>query len=227
MNFTKMLPGSTDRNHADRDAVFSRRPAWLAAILFPVFAILAAFTPVVHAEDGQAAQQLVEQAVTNVMAELKAKKGELASNPKVLDGTIAENIIPHLDFVAMTRLSVGKSWRKADDAQQKTLVEEFRTFLLNTYRSALSEYGGEEIDFLPYKKNKRDDRAVVDSVFKYESNEVPVTYKLHNKAGPWQVYDIVVSDLSLVLQYKSSFSSEIERNGIDGLIKLLKDKNNT
>ena len=54
-----------------------------------------------------------------------------------------------------------------------------------------------------------------------------VVYKLHNRNDPWQVYDIVVSDLSLVLQYKSSFASEIERNGIDGLLKLLREKNSS
>ncbi len=172
------------------------------------------------------AQQLVENAVNAVMADLKQHQGKLASNPELLDGTLSKNIIPHLDFATMTRLSVGKSWRKASPEQQTTLVNEFTEFLLNTYRSALSEYGGESIVFKPFKTPKRDDRAVVGSTFKFGSNEVPVDYKLHNRNGPWQVYDIIVSDLSLVIQYKSTFASEIDRNGIDGLIKLLRDKNN-
>ena len=166
------------------------------------------------------AQELVEGAVNTVMADLKQGK-----NDAQLDATIERNIIPHLDFVTMTRLSVGKNWNKASPEQQKTLVNEFTTFLLNTYRSALSEYGGEAVEFKRFKKPRRDDRAVVDSVFRFGSNEVPVNYKLHNRGGPWKVYDIIVSDLSLVIQYKSSFTSEIDRNGIDGLIKLLQDRN--
>ncbi len=126
----------------------------------------------------------------------------------------------------MTRLSVGKNWNKASPDQQQTLVSEFTRFLINTYRSALAEYGGDAVEFKRFKEPKRDDRAVVASVFKYGSNSVPVDYKLHNRGGPWKVYDIIVSDLSLVIQYKSSFTSEIDRNGIDGLIKLLRDKNN-
>ena len=66
---------------------------------------------------------------------------------------------------------------------------------------------------------------MVDSIFQLGSSKVPVTYKLHNRSGPWLVYDIVVSDLSLVLQYKSSFGNEIDRNGIEGLINLLKKRN--
>ena len=181
-----------------------------ALILLPVSFSAAADHP---------AQELVEDAVNTVMSDLKS------DGTDNLDGTIERNIIPHLDFVTMTRLSVGKNWNKASTEQQQTLVSEFKTFLLNTYRSALSEYGGETVEFKAFKKPKRDDRAMVASVFKYGSNKVPVEYKLHNRTGPWKVYDIIVSDLSLVIQYKSSFSAEIDRNGIDGLIKLLQDKN--
>lgn len=172
------------------------------------------------------AQQLVEGAVNTVMADLQKHQGKIASNPEVLDETLSKNIIPHLDFTTMTRLSVGKSWRKATPEQQTSLVNEFTDFLLNTYRSALSEYGGESVVFKPFKKPKREGRAVVASTFKFGSAEVPVNYKLHDRNGPWQVYDIIVSDLSLVIQYKSTFGSEIDRNGIEGLIKLLRDKNN-
>jgi len=40
------------------------------------------------------------------------------------------------------------------------------------------------------------------------------------------VYDVIVENLSLVTNYRSSFASEIQRSGIDGLIKALQAKNN-
>jgi len=211
---------------SNRNSLFSAFRSF-ALMLVALCGMAMLHAPLAMAADDHPAQQLVETAVNNLVADLKVHKDKIASNPGLLDSSLKTNIIPHLDFTSMTRLSVGKSWKKASKNQQETLVSEFETFLVNTYRSALSEYGGEQIEFLPYKKNKRDDRAQVNSLFKYGSNEAKVTYKLHSRSGPWMVYDIVVSDLSLVLQYKSSFSSEIERNGIDGLIKLLKDKNNS
>ena len=192
---------------------------WLAAImLLPASLALAA---------DDEPQKLVENSVTQVLEVLDKHQHKLKTNPGVLDETIEENIVPHLDFLTMTRLSVGKNWKKATTEEQKTLVSEFKIFLINTYRSAISEYGGEAVKFAPFKKSKRDDRAVVESVFGAGSGAVPVQYKLRSREGTWQVYDIVVSDLSLVIQYRSSFTSEIENNGITGLIKLLKDKNNS
>ena len=41
----------------------------------------------------------------------------------------------------------------------------------------------------------------------------------------WKVYDVIVENLSLVTNYRSSFASEIQRSGIDGLIKALEGKN--
>jgi len=174
---------------------------------------------------GHPAQEKVESVVGQVLEILSTRQEEIAADPSILDDTVDELIVPNLDFSAMTKLTIGKSWRKASSDQKTELVSEFKDFLLNAYSSALREFGGENIEFQPYKKNKRDDRAVVDSVFVNGANNVPVTYKLHNQKGPWIIYDIVVSDLSLVLQYRASFSNEIERSGIDGLIKLLKERN--
>jgi len=174
---------------------------------------------------GHPAQEKVESVVGQVLEILSSRQEEIAADPSILDETVDELIVPNLDFSTMTKLTVGKSWRKASTDQKTELVSEFKNFLLNAYSSALREFGGENIEFQPYKKNKRDDRAEVDSVFVNGTNNVPVTYKLHNRKGPWIIYDIVVSDLSLVLQYKASFSNEIERSGIQGLIDLLKERN--
>jgi len=218
--FTKTISLATDLSFFRQ--VILRSLRLVAASCAATLMLL--FSSVAMADDSP--QELVENAVKVVLQELYKHQDELKDNPGVLDETINKNIVPHLDFVTMTRLSVGKNWKKASGEEQKTLVSEFKTFLLNTYRSAMSEYGGEEVAFTPFKKSNRDDRAVVKSVFGSGSTAVPVQYKLRNKDSGWQVYDIVVSDLSLVVQYRSSFTAEIERNGVAGLIKLLKDKNN-
>ena len=41
----------------------------------------------------------------------------------------------------------------------------------------------------------------------------------------WKVYDVVIAGVSLVQNYRSSFNSEIQKSGIDGLIATLANKN--
>jgi phospholipid transport system substrate-binding protein len=41
----------------------------------------------------------------------------------------------------------------------------------------------------------------------------------------WQVYDVKIAGVSLVLAYRESFASIVRASGIDGLIRMLEDKN--
>jgi phospholipid transport system substrate-binding protein len=43
--------------------------------------------------------------------------------------------------------------------------------------------------------------------------------------GTWKVYDVVIAGVSLVQNYRSSFASEIQKSGVDGLIVTLAAKN--
>lgn len=181
---------------------------------------------VAHAEE-HPAQTLVVDAISSMLKVFKEDGEKLKNDPEYLQSKVDELIVPNLDFETMTKLAVSKFWRRADADQQKVLVDEFTTLLLNTYTGALTEYSGESITFDPFKPESREDRAVVSSTFGQSGgDDVPVIYKLRNKGG-WSIYDIEVNDISLVTSYRSAFSNEIEKGGIDGLIDALKERNGT
>ena len=172
------------------------------------------------------AQDLVEQVTQKLLIALDSP--EAKSDSEFLRSQINTDVLPHIDFESMTKLTVGKAWKSANAEQRTDLVTEFRDFLLNTYTSALNEYSGQTMEFLPYGAGKREERAEVKTLFKDKgaSASIPVDYKLHNKNGPWMIYDIRVEQVSLVLGYKSEFSSLISKGGVDGLINALQEKNN-
>ena len=177
------------------------------------------------AADDHPAQELVENAIMNMLEVYKEDGAKLKSDPEYLQTKVDELIVPNIDFETMTRLAVSKFWRRADDQQKKELVEQFKTLLLNTYTSALTQYSGEKIKFAPFKASDRPDRAEVMSSFSQSGgSDVPVIYRLRDKDG-WGIYDIEVNDISLVTSYRSAFSNEIEKDGIPGLIKTLKERN--
>ena len=43
--------------------------------------------------------------------------------------------------------------------------------------------------------------------------------------GDWKVYDVTINGVSLVITYRSSFNQEVQRNGLDGLIERIKERN--
>lgn len=181
--------------------------------------------PLAAAAD-QAAQTLVVDNTNAVLAALKANRERVQNDPSYIDELVAEKIVPHLDFDVMTILAVGtRHWKSANGEQRRTLVGEFRKLLLRTYSKSLAEYRDQRIEFLPLQPSEKEDRAVVRSKF-YPSGGQPVAvdYRLRNKNG-WKIYDIKIDGISLVKNFQSSFNSEIEQSGIDGLIASLQKKN--
>ena len=171
------------------------------------------------------AQAIVVKSITTMLDVLKNDGTRVKAEPEYIEAQVEEHIVPNLDFNTMTKLAVGKFWRKADATQKTELVVEFKKLLLNTYTGALAQYSGETIEFEPFRAEKRDDRAVVRSKFSQSAgSDVPVIYKLRDKDG-WSIYDIEVNSISLVTSYRSAFANEISSGGIAGLIETLKERN--
>ncbi len=192
---------------------------FVAGVALSVVALVA------FASDDHPAQVKVVDSTTKLIGVLKSEGERIKSDKAFLDEQIVTYVVPHVDFNTMTKLAVGKSWKQADEKQRVDLVTEFKALLLNTYTNALTEYSGESIEFQPFKPEKREDRAVVRSVFKQTNGStIPVLYTLREKEG-WLIYDIEVDQISLVTSYRTAFSNEIEKGGIEGLIQTMKDKN--
>ena len=137
-----------------------------------------------------------------------------------------EKILPNFDFVKASRLVLGRAWRSANDEQKKGFINEFRTLLLRTYAVALSKYKNQKIIVKPTKIAKTDEIVIVKSeVVQSGGQPIKVNYALAKDNEKWLVFDIVIEGVSLVTNYRSQFSSEIRKNGLDVLIKKLAKKN--
>ncbi len=64
----------------------------------------------------------------------------------------------------------------------------------------------------------RGDRAVVDTLILTDSTEIPVSYKLRLSDEGWHSYDVVIEGVSLVNNYRSTFTAIIKSEGMDGLL---------
>ena len=164
---------------------------------------------------------LVKSTVDEVLAVMRQNK-----DPKTLVSAAEQKVLPHFDFARMTQLAVGRQWKEAKPEQRKALEEGFRTLLVNTYSAAMSN-GVTPADKVEVKpaQGSGDDVVVKTIVHRSGKPPVPVDYRLAKKGDGWKVYDVVVENVSLVQTYRGSFSEEIARSGIDGLIKVLEQKN--
>ena len=171
---------------------------------------------------GKAPDEIVREGVTEVLSEIKKDP-----DPRALQEFAERKLLSQFDFTAMTRLATGRAWRQATDAQKKALENAFRTLLVRTYTTALSQVTGNfSVDVKPVAVQPEDADTVVKTLVKGSDRPpVPIDFRMARTPNSWKVYDVVVENLSLVTNYRSSFQSEISRTGIDGLIKVIEDKN--
>lgn len=166
---------------------------------------------------------LVKSTADEVLAVIKTNKDRRA-----LVDVVEKKVLPNFDFQAMTRMAVGRHWREASPAQQQSLENAFRTLLVTTYTQALMQNTSAQqaVEVRPLAVKPTDDDVTVKTLVQDSSRKpVAIDYRLSKVASGWKVYDVVVENLSLVTNYRSSFSSEISKTGIDGLIKALEAKN--
>jgi len=136
-------------------------------------------------------------------------------------------LLPNFNFEHMTRLAAGKYWPQAAEEQRKGLVTEFRTLLVRTYSIALDMAAkGSVIEVKPLGPQQAPGEAVVKTVAK-QSGQSPINidYRMELVGTAWQAYDVTIDGISLVTNYRSQFASVIAGSGMDGLIKVLAEKN--
>jgi phospholipid transport system substrate-binding protein len=174
----------------------------------------------------EAPDVLVKRISNDVIESVKSDKDIQAGNSKKIIDLVNSKILPHVDADKMTQLAAGRFWRQASAQQQKALSEEFRTLLVYTYSGALSQIRNETVDFKPFRASPGDQEVVVQSQVNLTRGEpITLNYRLTQTPQGWKIIDINVLGAWLVETYKSTFSSEIGKNGVDGLIKKLHDRN--
>jgi len=187
-------------------------------------ALLAAGPALASAQD-LAPDALVRKTIDDVLAQLKHEK-DLKSNPARLIEIVDARVLPHFNFTRMTMLAVGRPWRDAKPEQQEQLVKEFRMLLVRTYSTALEQYREQAIEVKPLAAKPGDSEVTVRTQINQSGGPpIPMDYRMERTPQGWKVFDVAVEGVSIVTTYRSTFANEVNRGGIDGLIKTVTDQN--
>jgi len=174
----------------------------------------------------QAPEDLVAKTTDEITSALRAEQDKIKASPKRLYEIVSEVVLPHFDFERMSRWALGKYWRKATVSERTQFIQEFRALLVRTYAKALNDNYDQKIDMLPVRMRKGGKEATVRTEVQQSAGfPIPIDYKMYIKGDAWKIYDVSVDAISLVANYRTSFSKEIRKNGIPKLIARLADRN--
>lgn len=176
----------------------------------------------------KSAEQVVRDAVKQTTARLVQEKDQLKAHPERIYDLIHDLVVPHFNFPVISRLVLGKTiWGQASETQKKEFIHEFTTLLVKTYAKALQEYSEQDVVFLPPEdsSNSRLVEIRTEVEGKGSGKKTPINYRMYYDGNEWKVLDLVVDGISLVNSYKGEYSSIVSKDGLDGLIAKMKEKN--
>jgi phospholipid transport system substrate-binding protein len=174
----------------------------------------------------EAPDKMVQRISEEVMEIVRSDAAVQRGDPRKIRQVIEEKIVPNVDFDRSTALATGRYWRDATPEQKTQLQAEFRALLMHTYSGAMSQIRDQKITYEPYRADPADtDVEVFAKVLNTRGETVRFGYRLTKTPTGWKVYDVNVMGAWMGEVYKQAFTEEIQKSGINGLIKMLADKN--
>jgi len=177
-----------------------------------------AFAPVVVSAEGSAIDA-VRTSVDGILDILK--KGDTmdkATRRSAMEAIIDERF----DFRAMSQRTLATNWKKASDAEKQEFTDLFKQLIQSSYVGKLEAYTNETVEYVAEKAKGR--KALVETMIKTASADIPLNYKMYSKDGNWLVYDVIIEGVSLISNYRSSYQTIVKQEGFDGLMAKMKAK---
>jgi phospholipid transport system substrate-binding protein len=197
-----------------------------AVFVATFFVIGTAWSQAVQAEAIESPSVFLERTTNQVIKILQDDHELLQKEPERVYIIVDDYILPHLDDVTMAKLALGKNWKKATKEQKLEFIGAFKDLLVRTYSKSLVEFKDQQINYFPVKLPEDAHKASVKAeVIQPGGPSIPIAYRVRIKNNAWKVYDIKIDGISLVTSYRGTFTQEIRKSGIDGLLKYLHDKN--
>jgi phospholipid transport system substrate-binding protein len=183
----------------------------LAAVLLPVPALAGPPTEDLRAAADRVVRILEDPALRE---ERRALERQAA---------VREALLELIDFVEISRRSLGRHWRTLSPKQQEEFVALFRELLDRTYLPQIRLYEGERIHFLGESVDGGYG-TVQARVVTRRGQEVSVMFRLHRPRDRWLVYDVALEGISLVGNYRSQFNAIMQRGAYPELVSRIRQR---
>jgi len=127
------------------------------------------------------------------------------------------------DDVELGKRTLSRNWNSLSTAQRQEFVKLFRQILEKAYVDRILDYSNEKIVF-DKESMVSETQAEVQTKVVTSSQEIPINYRVLLKDGRWRVYDVVIENVSLVLNYRTQFNDILVKNTPEQLLEILRNK---
>lgn len=172
-------------------------------------------------------EAIIEQTSTQLLDIIKSESDRIREDAEFVDSIVNDIILPIIDLQSMAKLILGKHWKGASEQQRSDFINEFKNMLIRTYAKSVADFGHAEIVIIPNAEGQKGKFYRVKTQVTLSGNPpLNVDYIFRQQQDmQWKAFDLVVDGLSMIKNFRSSFSQEIEETSLDALIDRIKNTN--
>ncbi len=165
----------------------------------------------------------VEGHVNNVLDVLRDPALQGEANKEAKEKKIESIANQMFDYVALSKLTLGRSWKEFNKEQQKEFLSLYRSILKKAYMDKILTYTDEKVLF-DKEMMLAENKAEVQTRIITKSAEIPINYRVYLNDGQWRVYDVIIEGISLVQNYRTQFREILANNPPEEVLKILREK---
>ena len=136
---------------------------------------------------------------------------------------IRRTVGERFNFSEMARRSLATHWRDRTPQEQQEFINLFTDLLEKSYVDKIENFSEEKILYLG-EQIEGDTATVKTKVVTKKSVEIPIDYRLLQRNGKWEVYDVIIEGVSLINNYRVQFNKIIRTKSYPELVRMMKVK---
>lgn len=178
----------------------------------------------VHA-GGMTPGQLVQSNTQRVIHTISERRTEFQSNPAALHGFIRGEFAQLFDRVYAARLVLGSDGRAESDSDMRAFADALGENLMNRYGNSLLKVDpGLNVHVVSETPLRNGTIIKVMSLIDRRTGApVPVDYLMHQTAGKWQVFDVIIEGISFVQTFHTVFAADLRTKSLSQITEELRN----
>ncbi len=164
------------------------------------------------------ASQFIHQLGSQAIATLRTPGITLEEREARFRGILRQGF----DVPFIGRFVLGRYWKQTPPEVREDYLNLFSEYVLQIYSSRLGGYAGETLTVLGERPAGTKDVVVSTRIVRPSGPPITAEWRVRVTDDHLRIIDVSVEGVSMLVTQRSEFASVIQRNGVEGLIEVLR-----
>jgi len=119
----------------------------------------------------------------------------------------------NFNMKSIGKFVLGRYWKQATPEQKEHFLDLFKAVTVASYAARFQEYTSEKFEVIGSRQERDGGVTVLSRIMRPNGQAIPIDWKIFEKNGKMQVYDVILEGISMSITQRSEYSSVIQQGG--------------